>query len=812
MPGTAVFICDCMGQVSDHVDTASLEALARTWDEVTLVRREGKLCGRQELAGMAAALGESGADRLLFAGCSPRMSLKLPEDLLEQTARDAGLDPALVEVANIREQGAWLQTDDPDQASARARDLLRMARARLQIAEPTAPAVPLEKRVLVVGAGPAGLSATQELAQAGVPVTLVEKKPYLGGKMCQLNYIFQTEGWPSSCESNCTGPVHARRADIDPLVTAHLSSEVTDLRKQDGNFIASVKVGPRFVDPDACISCGKCEEVCPEQTPSPLDLGVRTRKAIAKESARAVPDCVTIVDEACTRCGDCLPVCPTGAIDLEAKETTEQVRAGAVILATGTEPRDPAASPELGSAHPNVITSLQMERLIRHGVERPTDGEEPEHIVYVQCAGSRAGMHKQGSGVPYCSKTCCSVTAKQVKRLAMDAPMTEVSVLYYRDFRTYERALEKLHQDLESMGIEFHNGEVTAVAPSTEDDELLEVRYDQLGCAEDADGDEDGGGGSLECDMVVLACAQEPRLPDAARALGLPTDPHGFPIENQPRLLRPTETFVDRVYAVGAAVGPKAMQPAVGQGTQAALKAIQALSPGERVPLKHASKVDAGRCSACGVCASVCPHGAVRMTDDGAVVEEAFCQGCGMCGASCPSHAAALRNFTDERLLAEVDAAFTEAPADQPRLLALLCYWCAYGGADLAGAERLSLPASVRTMRVRCSCSVNLGLVTEMFRRGVDGVFIGGCPENSCHHMWGNWLSHKRGAMMKTLMEQAGLDPRRLKYDVIGIPHAKKFADELGKMHRMLAGLGPNPWRQGDGAALNDAEVSWLTR
>ena len=807
MATTAVIICDCMGLVSDHMDTESLEELAQTWDEAGLVLRVGKLCGREELASMAEALREAGAQRLLFAGCSPRMSLKLPEQLLEDTARQAGIDPSLVEVANIREQCAWLHTDHEQGASAKGRDMLRMARARLLEAVPTADGVPLERRVLVIGAGAAGLAATEELAAAGFPVTLVEQSAYLGGTMCQLPYIFQTEGWPSTCESRCVGPVHARQADINPLVTTLTSTTVTSLKKADGNFTVSLALAPRFVDTDKCIACGACEEVCPESTPSTHDLGMFTRKAIAKDFPRAVPDAVSLVDEACTRCGDCLPVCPTGAIDLEARPSEMEARAGAVILATGAAPRDPGGNPELGSSHPNVITALQMERLIHNGLERPDGGGEPERIVYVQCAGSRAGMEKQGTGVPYCSRTCCSVTAKQIKRLAMDAPMAEVSVLYYRDFRTYERALEKLYQDINVMGIEFHNGEVTGVVPSEEDEGLLRVRYEPLG-----QGDDGGDDKELEADLVVLACAQQPRLPQAAHDLGMPVDPYGFPIENQPRLLKPTETFVDRVYSVGAAAGPKPIQPSVEQGATAALKAIQALSAGERTPIKHASQVDPARCSACGVCASVCPHGAVRMTDDGAVVEQAFCQGCGMCGASCPSHAAALRNFTDARLLSEVRAAFTEAPVGEPRMLALLCYWCAYGGADLAGTEGRCIPAGVRTMRIRCSCSVNLGLVMEMFRQGVDGVFIGGCPENSCHHMWGNWMSHKRGAMMKQLMDQTGLDARRLRYDVIGVPHAAKFAEEMAKMYALLQELGENPWRRTPEPGAGEREAAWLTK
>ena len=809
MAGIAVYICDCMGLVSNHVDTTSLEQLAGELSGVTYVKRAGLLCGKQDLAGWAAELRRQGVERLLFAGCSPRMSLKLPEEVLASTAREAGLDPSLVEVANIREQCAWLHSADTEAASSKARDILRMAHARLCAAEPTAPAVPLKRRVLVVGGGPAGLAAARDLAGAGVPSVLVEKSSYLGGKLCQLPFMFQNETWPSTCESACTGPVHAREAQHNPLITVYSSSEIAQLTKQDGNFEVSINSAPRFVDQERCISCGLCEQVCPEQAPNDFEQGQASRKAISKPFARAVPDSYSIVDEACTRCGDCLPVCPSAAIDLSAAPTTSSETVGAVILATGTGQRDPALSPELSSGADNVITAMELERMLAHELARPSDGEEPESLVFIQCAGSRAGMDRQGSGVPYCSRTCCAVTAKQAKRVAMNHPMTEVSVLYYRDFRTYERALEKLSQDVHAMGVEFFNGEVTAIEEVEDSEEgLLRVRYNKLGTEELED---EAQAEELEADLVVLACAQESRISPVAEQLGLPVDVYGFPIEGQPRLLRPTETFVDRVYAAGAALGPKAIQPSVEQGTTAAMKAMAALGAGAKEPLRHASAVDPERCSRCGICVSVCPHGAVSMTDEGARVDPAFCQTCGMCAASCSSHAASLRSFSDAALLAEAAAAFTEAPAGEPRILSMLCHWCSYGCADLAGVKRLAAPACLRSMRIRCSSSVNMGLVMEMFRMGIDGILVGGCPDNSCHHMWGNWLAQKRTALMKSMMGQMGLDERRLKFEVVGIMHADKYIEEIAKMRKVLAALGPNPWAA-EQTITDGGKVSWLQR
>ncbi len=806
MAGIAVYVCDCAGRVSDHLDTAALQTAAAELEGVAFVHRVDVLCSRAGLAGMEQELRRAGADALLFAGCSPRMSLKLPEEALVAAAARAGIDPARVEVANVREGCAWLHRDDPEGAGAKARDQLRMAYARLVRGAPSPAPVALQRRALVVGAGPAGLAATSELARAGIETVLVERNEYLGGKLCQLPVMWQTEGWPSVCESQCVGPVQARDALFDPAVTFLCGAELQALQRHDGNFTARIALRPAFVDDDLCIACGKCEEVCPEVTSSAFELGHGERKAISKPFQRAVPDRHVVLEEACTRCGECVPVCPTGAIDLDAGPRTVEEQVGAVIVATGTDPRDVRTDPELGGGHPDVITAMELERLLATGLRRPSDGGSPEHVVFVQCAGSRAGMDKQGSGVEYCSRTCCAVTAKQAKRIAATAPMTEVSIVYYRDFRTYERALEKLSQDVRGMGLEFHNGEVTAIEPG--EDGGLAVEIAQLATEELEDA---GARETLHGDLVVLACAQEPRLPAAARQLGMPLDRYGFAIETQPRIFRPTESFVDRVYVAGAAAGPKAIQPSVEQGKTAALEAIQALSTGQRQPPKHCSEIDTARCCRCGTCVSVCPHGAIQLGDDGAVVDPGFCQACGMCAASCPSQAASLRNFGDAAILAEVDAAFRELPAGEPRILVLLCYWCSYGAADLAGTHGLTAPACARTVRTRCSSSVHLGLISEMFRRGVDGVIVAGCPPNSCHHMWGNWVADKRIALFKTMMRDMGLDERRLRFEYWGIMNDREFAEGIGKLRGVLQELGPNPWLDAERGPAG-TEAAWLAR
>jgi len=229
------------------------------------------------------------------------------------------------------------------------------------------------------------------------------------------------------------------------------------------------------------------------------------RKVIDKEFERALPDVYTIIPEACTKCGDCVPVCPTGAIDLEAESRTDEQDFGAVFLATGVDPIDLSRCPEYASSHPNVVTGIEFERLLEQGLERPSDGEEPERVVFVQCAGSRAGPDKQGQGVSYCSRTCCSVTAKQVDRLLASNPVVEPPVVYYRDMRTYERALEALYQNLRNVGVPFVNGEVSAI--EGDPNGSLKLSVDPFPGEDD---EKEAEPAELDANLVVLATAQVP--------------------------------------------------------------------------------------------------------------------------------------------------------------------------------------------------------------------------------------------------------------------------------------------------------------
>ncbi len=754
-PKVGYLICTCGGQISEKIDINTLSQKTSDLDCINNFKVVDNLC--KDTSQLKDAL--EGCDRLLLAGCSERSSLTLNEDRIEDTMEEAGLNRAMYEVANIREQCAWVNGN-----TEKAIDMVKMAHTKLLTNSPTS-APQITEKSLVIGGGPAGMQAAIDIAKLGMPVTLVESNAYLGGHTCQIPFLFQCEGWPSMCTSKCVVPVQARDTLFTQNVNVLTSSQIDDIVKEKGNFKVKINKDAPLVDPDKCISCGECAEVCPEEVENKYDCNMTPRKAIDKDFPLAMPDTYNIVEEACTKCGECVEICPTDAIDLDARPQEVEDTFGSVILATGFESYDLNQLEDLNYGD-NVISSMEMERYIDNGFQ-----ENPEHVVFALCTGSRAEEGEEG--MPYCSKTCCGVAVKQIKRLMGMSPETEITVIYNNDIRTYERALEQFYQEAREL-VDFVNGRISEVEKNGQLNIIVES----------PEGDEE----ELEADMVVLAEAQLPGGVDIINKLGLRTDKYGFPMEFQPRIFKPTESYVDRVYVAGASAGPKVVQQSVEQGSTAALRAIQNT---HKKAQKFISTVDEQKCSACGLCEKVCPHAAITVNGEAlAQVDPAFCQGCGLCMSACPTHALQLTNFQDKQILDQVDVGFDHV-GDEPRILALLCYWCSYAAGDMAGYDRLDLPQNVRTMRIRCSSSINSGIIMELFARGVDGIIVSGCPPNSCHHAIGNYMMDKRVKMMSDLMKQLGLSQDRLKWDYVGVVGHHKLKKYIDDMNQNLKELGP---------------------
>ena len=411
-----------------------------------------------------------------------------------------------------------------------------------------------ETNILVVGGGISGLTSAVEAAEAGYNVTIVEKTPFLGGRVARMNKYF-----PKLCPPTCGLEINFRRIRFNPRITYHTLAEVENISGQPGNYNVTVKLTPRYVN-DKCVGCDACAEVCPQEVSNDFNYGLGKRKAAYIAYEQAFPFKYVIDNAACKKadCSKCVDACKYDAIQLDMKPETLNIKTGSIVLATGWKPYDAAKIDNLGfGTSPNIITNVMMERLAspsgptKGKLLRPSDGKEVKSVAFVQCAGSRDENH-----LPFCSAVCCLASLKQATYVREQYPDSK-AYMFYIDIRTpgtsYERFLNKIKDD---ENISLIKGKVAKVTEDPVTKEIIVEAEDILA----------GGKIKVNVDLCVLATGMAP----TAAELKLPSDikinENGFivPGKNQ-----------QGIYAVGCVKDPVDVAKSVQEATGAALKAIQ---------------------------------------------------------------------------------------------------------------------------------------------------------------------------------------------------------------------------------------------
>jgi heterodisulfide reductase subunit A2 len=670
-----VYSCHCGLNIANTVAVEEVTVSAGRLPNVIIARDYTYMCSDPGQALITQDIRDLGLTHVVVAACSPRMH----EPTLRSTVQKAGVNPYCLEIANIREQCSWVHSDRPS-ATAKALDLVASAVAKV------AWLVPLRERevgvtqtALVIGGGIAGMQAALDIAEADFQVYLVECKPYVGGRAAQLNTTF---------------PTLERVPDlVTPLIESVLShpniqvianADVKQVEGFIGNFRVTVDEHPSFVDPDKCTACGKCTEVCPIPVPDTFNADLVTRRAIyappspsqrptrpssplgqgRQGEVRAFPfvvdsrACTYVQDRSCpvlpeggsrSRSNDvpCAAVCAEHAINFERGERSVELAVGAIVVATGAATFDPTKTPELGFAsYPNVITSLQLERLA--APDGPTqgvilvDGREPRDVVFIQCVGSR----DQSKGNPYCSRICCMVSAKQAYLIKEKLPQANVTVLY-ADVRAFGKGFEEFYDTVRKSGVRYRRGYASEVYRRGD---KLAVRAEDTLIQKQVE---------VPADLVVLSIGLVPRgeTNEIAGLLGLTRSGDGFLAESHPKL-RPVETMVDGVFLAGTCQGPKDIVESICQAKAAASSALAPLCQGKVKIESATSFVEEDLCAGCGLCAAACAYGALGL--DGRThkisVNQVLCKGCGACAAACPSKAIQVMQFTPRQILSQVAA------------------------------------------------------------------------------------------------------------------------------------------------------------
>jgi heterodisulfide reductase subunit A-like polyferredoxin len=632
---TGVFVCHCGKNIASVVDVKGLTEYAKGLPNVVYSEDNIFTCSEEGQRKIMEAVEREGLTRVVVAACSPRTH----EPTFQDAIRSAGLNPFLFDMANIRNHCSWVHSDKGE-ALGKSMDLVRMSVARVANLDPLSrTTVGVTPVAVVVGGGIAGLTAARDLARNGFEVHLVEKKPYLGGRMAKLSKIYPEE----------TKSSDVLRPLIESLMETgrarlYLASEVAEVDGYVGNF--EVVIEAKDYVSDKCDSCDKCVDVCPVEVDDDFDEGLTKRKAIFRQST--FPEKYYIDPETCTLCGECVKACPLDAIDLTNR--TDSVGCGSLIVATGFQAGDHEELLTHGyGSHKGVITASQLERLMDE--EGPTGGNveayagKIENVAVLLCADMRWGKND------YCSRYCCISGTKAAKELKERLPDANVFVLY-ENLRTVG-VYEDLYKKAQSAGVRFLQYSFEEMPKISYSNGLSLQMKEQLSAMEM----------EVPLDLLVLSEGGKPVEGSEALAqrLRIPCSSEGFFQEAHVKLA-PVDTSNEGIYIAGGAQYPKDVSDSVSQGSAAAARAMTIISRESLEVGGVVAHVTPELCAACLTCIRMCPYGAQFINEDNvAEVNIAKCRGCGICPTECPAKAIVLRHFEDDQIIPMVDEYLQEA-------------------------------------------------------------------------------------------------------------------------------------------------------
>ncbi|MGQ9551703.1 MAG: FAD-dependent oxidoreductase [Candidatus Bathycorpusculaceae bacterium] len=779
-PRIGVFICHCGLNIAGVLDIKELVEYAKNLPDVVYVKDNRYTCADPGQEEIRKGIREHKLNRVVVAACSPRMH----EPTFRRTVADANLNPFLFEMANIREFSSWCHPSTPKEATEKAKEIIKMAVAKARLLEPLETIeVPVINKALVIGGGIAGMNAALDLAEMGFKVYLLEKGESIGGHMAQLDKTFPT----LDCSICIEGP---KMVDVGrhPNIKVIAFADLLNVSGFVGNFKVRIRKNPRYVIAESCTGCGECKEVCPIEYPNEWDMNLGVRKAISVPFDQAVPLVYTINKDYCIECYKCVDACGARqAINFEQEPEEIELEVGAIIVATGCDIYLPYDNQLYGyGRYSNVITSLEFERLILAAgptggnVIRSSDGQKPHSVAFIQCVGSR-----DAKKYPYCSNFCCMYTLKHVVQLKEKYKEDVEVYVFYMDMRTNFKGFEEFYQRARELGVNFIHGRASRVLEIAETKNLI-VHAEDMTLGQPIE---------VEAEMVVLATAAIPKKgsEEIARILNLTRGADGFFMESHPKL-KPLDAPTDGIFLAGSCQAPKDIPYSVSQGSGASSRAATVLSKPTWKIEPIVSIVDPNKCrnitTKCGICAERCPYGAIKIEEKKpAQVITAMCHGCGTCVAECPADAITQKHFTDAQIFSQIRAALETSPEE--KILAFLCNWCSYAGADLAGTSRFEYPPVLRSIRVMCSGRVDRDFVLEAFRLGAGMVLVAACHlPYDCHYISGNWKMKARMDALAPMLQKLGLSPERFRVEYVSAAEGVKFAELITEMTEQLRSLG----------------------
>ncbi len=633
-----VYICHCGGNISDYVDVEKVRN-AISGDEIVFLSKTTMFaCSDSNQREMVEDIKEHNLDGVVVAACSPKLHLTTFRNVSER----ADLNKYTYVHANIREQGSWAHSDNKMGATEKAIHLVKAAIAKAHYADALETTkVKTEKCVAVVGAGVAGMKAAISLADKDTEVILIEKEPFIGGRVAQ---------WDSLSTTTETGKEMTTRLYNELLkrnnITILTNSELIANKGSIGNIELKVRKTPRYIKGNCHPEDLKCAiKICPVEVPDEFNFRLSNRKAIYKNYPSEYPQIPVIDLKNCTRCGECEKVCSEIDFSEEAQELTFNV--GSVLMATGFDSYTPAYG-EFGYATAdNVITLPQFKRMIDTQERKLTHkGKKINNIAYIYCVGSR----QEEGGNTYCSRNCCTSTIHAA--VTAKKKFKGINNFHFnRGLRTYGKQ-EILYADsLRNGDIYLQSYEDGLPTVSTIAGETTVKIKDILTAGRELE---------VEADLVVLVTGMVARADNKVGSLfKLPKGRDHFYNEIHMKL-RPVETVIDGITIAGACQGPKNIAESVNSALSASTKSYSIVSKPELEAEPLIAIINADKCTWCGACEEACPFDAILKADnDGRVVAQinnAVCKGCGMCLPVCEPDAIDLIACSSAEIMSMIDA------------------------------------------------------------------------------------------------------------------------------------------------------------
>ena len=681
-----VFICDCGSNIAGVVNVPEVVEYAKGLKNVTFADEGKWSCSVDYLARMKDLIKEHNLNRVVIASCTPRTH----EPLFKETLKNAGINPYLLEFVSIREQVSWVHMKEPDIATKKAKDLVKMGVAKaILLEEGEEIRLPVKTDCMVVGGGMAGMTAALSVADQGFNAIIVEKESKLGGLLNSISTISHDhENIPAS------DIIRIKR----DLVVSHPNIKVytdTEIETVEG-YIGNYKVR------------------------------------------------------------------------LKASGSSENLDISTVIVATGMKEIKPEGLYEYGN-DPRVVTQLQIEEFLKDPEsEIRNTKSEINNVVIINCINSK----NESRG---CCNIGCHISIKNalaLKRLNKDIRLH----ILYRDLSMVKE--EHYHLDAAKQAgikfIRFPDGRYPNV--KREDGNLIVHVYDIL----------IGKELKIPSDLLVLTTGfkGDDTVEQIKGHLKVSTNPDGFFQEAHIKL-GPLDFPSDGISLCGCARSPKNLKESCEEGMGAAMRASIPMKRGYIEAEGIVADIDLSECDNCGLCAKRCPYNAIRLDDNKApAVMKALCKGCGLCAADCPKECINIVHYSDEQILAQIEAALEEEPGE--KIIGFVCHWCALGGVDMAGVSRLQYPANARLIRVMCSARVAIKMIERAFELGAAGVLVAGCEFPTCHYISGNYAAETRVRRAKKKLSRKGYDPDKLWNVWCSAADGPKFANTMRDMVKSL--------------------------